>query len=272
MPKLTIITINYNNLEGLKKTFESVFMQSLQGFEYIVIDGGSSDGSKEYIEERADKITYWVSEPDRGVYHAMNKGIEVAKGEYVLFINSGDELYEKSTLENAIPQLYGEDMITGNLQFISATNEYLGIGRAQVSFIEMYHDTIWHPSTFIKRKAFEDTQLYDEQLKICSDWKWFLLAIFKYKKSYRKIEHTIAKFYLDGISASTENQSLIRKEREQTFIEYFNFSAIDFIKIDELLNDRKALKVLEGRLDSLKNSKLLKILYQLGIFKAYKYL
>lgn len=270
--KLSIITINYNNIEGLKKTFKSVFMQTYRNFEYIVIDGGSTDGSKEYIEEHSDKINYWVSEADRGVYHAMNKGIEVAKGEYVLFINSGDELYEKSTLEEVIPLLRGEDIITGNLQFISATHEYLGIGRAQVPFIEMYNDTIWHPSSFIKRKAFEETQLYDEKLKICSDWKWFLLAIFKYKKSYRKIEYTIAKFYLDGISASSENQGLIRKEREQTFIEYFNFSTVDFIKIDELLNDRNALKILEDRLNSLKNSRLLKLLYRLGIFKAYKYL
>ena len=88
MPKLSIITINYNNLEGLKKTFESVFMQTYQDFEYIVIDGGSTDGSKEYIAENTDKINHWVSEPDKGVYHAMNKGIVKASGEYLLFIKT----------------------------------------------------------------------------------------------------------------------------------------------------------------------------------------
>lgn len=83
--RLSIITINYNNLEGLKKTVESVVNQTWQEFEYIVIDGGSTDGSATYLESQNDKITYWVSEPDKGIYSAMNKGIAKATGEYLLF-------------------------------------------------------------------------------------------------------------------------------------------------------------------------------------------
>ena len=194
MRKLSIITINYNNLEGLKKTFESVFMQTYQDFEYIVIDGGSTDGSKEYIAENADKINYWVSEPDKGVYHAMNKGIVKASGEYLLFINSGDELFENSTIEKIISDLHTVDIIAGSLNFISDKNNYIGYAQEQVSFLYMYHNTIWHPSTFIKKEAFETTDFYDEKMRICSDWKWFILATFKNKKSYKKIDTTIAKF------------------------------------------------------------------------------
>ena len=139
MPKLSIITINYNNLEGLKKTFESVFMQTYQDFEYIVIDGGSTDGSKEYIAENADKINYWVSEPDKGVYHAMNKGIMKANGEYLLFINSGDELFENNTIEKSLSNLHTEEIIAGNLNFISEKNNYTGKALDEVSFIFMYH-------------------------------------------------------------------------------------------------------------------------------------
>jgi glycosyltransferase involved in cell wall biosynthesis len=94
MPKLSIITINYNNLEGLQRTVESVVNQTWQEFEYIVIDGGSTDGSADFIESQSETIDYWVSEPDKGIYNAMNKGIAKASGEYLLFLNSGDHLFK----------------------------------------------------------------------------------------------------------------------------------------------------------------------------------
>src|SRR5690606_3965772 len=99
-PLISIITVNLNNLEGLKRTMASVFNQTYQNFEYLIIDGGSSDGSKEYIEANADKISYWVSEPDKGIYNGMNKGIKKARGEYLLFLNSGDHFVEQKVLED----------------------------------------------------------------------------------------------------------------------------------------------------------------------------
>ena len=97
-PKFSIITVNYNNLEGLKKTVESVKNQTYQKFEYIVIDGGSYDGSLEFIKDNESLLDYWVSEPDSGVYQAMNKGIEKATGEYLLFLNSGDHFCNTKVL------------------------------------------------------------------------------------------------------------------------------------------------------------------------------
>jgi glycosyltransferase involved in cell wall biosynthesis len=91
---LSIITINYNNLSGLEKTIQSVLNQTLKNFEFIIIDGGSTDGSKEYNQEKNEFIDCWVSESDNGIYHAMNKGIKMAKGEYCLFLNSGDYLVD----------------------------------------------------------------------------------------------------------------------------------------------------------------------------------
>src|SRR6478735_1115877 len=112
--QLSIITINYNNLQGLQKTIESVVSQSFKDFEYIIIDGGSTDGSKVLIEKYSESITYWVSEKDNGIYPAMNKGIQVANGEYLLFLNSGDWFYENTTLSMAIPMLRPFDIVYGN--------------------------------------------------------------------------------------------------------------------------------------------------------------
>ena len=100
--KLSVITINYNNRDGLRKTIESVVNQTCRDFEYIIIDGGSTDGSVDVIKQYADRIDYWVSEPDKGIYHAMNKGIAVAHGEYLNFMNSGDCFYESTVVENVL--------------------------------------------------------------------------------------------------------------------------------------------------------------------------
>ena len=111
--KLSIITINFNNCEGLQKTIESVVSQSFKDFEWIVIDGGSTDGSRELLEQYADHITYWVSELDKGVYNAMNKGIKVAKGEYVNFMNSGDVYASASILEDVFSTSHTADVLYG---------------------------------------------------------------------------------------------------------------------------------------------------------------
>ena len=97
--KLSIITINYNNQEGLKKTIESVVSQTMRDFEWIVIDGGSTDGGKEIIEQNKQCLDYWCSEPDKGIYHAMNKGIRASHGDYLMFLNSGDSLYDNKVIE-----------------------------------------------------------------------------------------------------------------------------------------------------------------------------
>ena len=113
--KLSIITVNLNNCDGLQKTIDSVVSQTFKDFEWIVIDGGSTDGSKELIEQYADHFTYWVSEPDKGIYNAMNKGIRVAKGDYLQFLNSGDYLYDRTTLEKCLLPQNNADVIYGNL-------------------------------------------------------------------------------------------------------------------------------------------------------------
>ena len=103
MMKLSVITINYNNKEGLKKTIESVVSQIYQDFEYIVVDGGSTDGSIDIIREYDKHIDFWISEPDRGIYNAMNKGIKFSHGEFCLFLNSGDCLLSSTSISQVFP-------------------------------------------------------------------------------------------------------------------------------------------------------------------------
>ncbi|UOE38003.1 glycosyltransferase family 2 protein [Chryseobacterium oryzae] len=270
--KISIITINYNNIEGLQKTFSSIFSQILEDFEYIVIDGGSSDGSKEIIEKNSEKISYYVSEPDGGIYNAMNKGIKAANGEYLLFINSGDELYSEQSLELAKPHLHTDDIISGNLIFSSDNQDNLGISKPEVTFLQFYNDTIWHPCTFIKKSAFAETDYYDENFKICSDWKWFLLAVYKYGKTYRKIDITISRFYLDGVSSNTQNQDTIKKERRETLEKYFFFKEQDFNTFNKLLGDQSKLRDYSNKISLIKRSRILKLLSHFGLFKLYKYL
>ncbi len=120
MSKLSIITVNFNNATGLQKTFDSVFEQTFKDFEYIIVDGGSTDGSEEIIERNRDKINYWVSEKDKGVYHAMNKGMAKASGDYLLFLNSGDHFKDENILLEVMPELDGTGIVYGNIFLVES--------------------------------------------------------------------------------------------------------------------------------------------------------
>lgn len=230
--KLSIITINYNNLEGLKRTVEGVFNQTWQEFEYIIIDGGSTDGSAEYIKIKSDNFSYWISEKDLGIYNAMNKGIKAATGDYLLFLNSGDHFFNNEVLMLNHQYLTEYDLVYFNLQMINSNFIKTVIYSDKLRFSELYLDTLPHPATFIKKQLFNTIGLYDENLKIVSDWKFFMIALFKFNCTYLKVNATLSTFYLDGIS-SNENFS---EERQSVLKEYFAGFILDN---EELILDRK---------------------------------
>jgi glycosyltransferase involved in cell wall biosynthesis len=183
-----------NNLEGLKKTVASVINQTWQEFEYIVIDGGSTDGSKEYLESQSDNIDYWVSEPDKGIYNAMNKGIRIAKGEYVLFLNSGDNLNNLDALEENHIHLVDKDIIYFDINVEEHGDFYVKKCPEVMNFTYLYHDTLPHQSTFIRKILFEKIGYYDENIKIVSDWKFFILALIKHNATYKHIDAVFSTF------------------------------------------------------------------------------
>ncbi len=215
--KLSIITINFNNQAGLKQTIQSVVRQTCKDFEYIVIDGSSTDGSVELIKENSDQITYWVSEPDRGIYPAMNKGIARATGDYCLFLNSGDCLAEATTIEQLCSELTGEDLIYGNWykSFPNGKREPEEFPDQITFYFLAFHYSLPHQATLIRRDLFDRIGLYNEGLKMVSDWKFFLDAFFKHHCSYRHIDLFIALYDKTGFSSNPKNNELQQGERNQ---------------------------------------------------------
>ena len=220
--KLTIITINYNNKEGLIKTFESVKKQTWSEFEFFVIDGGSTDGGKELIE-RNSQIDYWVSEKDSGVYNAMNKGIRKATGEYVIFMNSGDFFYDEFVLEQIKDQLdHNIDILYGDSLFFNDQGYNKVIKPPKnLTFGFFYDDSLNHQSVFIKRSLFSDYFFYNEAYKICADWEFFIVLICLHNVSYKHLNEIICYYDYSGISAQLENRALYFQERDITLNKYF---------------------------------------------------
>ena len=222
--KLSIITVNLNDAKGLLRTIESVQQQSFKDFEHIVIDGNSTDGSPKVIEENSDYFTYWISEPDQGIYDAMNKGIKVAKGKYLLFLNSGDVLFNNDTLRQVQSALHQDiDVIYGNLWIVDEdnkgfTNQYATV--ADLLFLKK--TSLGHGAAFIKRELFFKYGFYRIDLKIVSDWAFFFKVLAIEKVSQMKIDIKISKFHMGGISTSIEHEKLHRAERKKVLMEYFD--------------------------------------------------
>lgn len=227
-PKISIITINYNNEIGLSKTIQSVIGQSYPNIEYIVIDGGSGDGSKGVLTRFEQQITYMVSEPDLGIYNAMNKGIKVSTGDYLLFLNSGDNFDNDRVIEDAVDYGLTEDLVYGNITNVNGEEMTDWIATDHLTFQTFYEHTIPHPATFIKKSLFNMIGLYSEEYKIVSDWEFFLLATCKYNCSYKHINLRIAQFYLDGISGDPNNYTELLAERTTVLKKHFPYFIEDY--------------------------------------------
>lgn len=260
MFKLSIITINYNNAEGLRKTLASVASQTYAEIEHIIIDGGSTDGSVEIIRQYADgqakgerleakgeendkadtpastpytlhhtpptHIVRWISEPDKGIYNAMNKGIRMATGDYIEILNSGDMLFDAHVTQRMnehLAQINSQHekpigILYGNMIKVNAAGEVVGkSGYTEYSLRQFYSSTLNHDCAYIRKDLFEEYGLYDENLKIVSDWKWYLQAIGlgRVKPEYVDIDVTI----FDDGGISETNLALRNKERRQVLEE-----------------------------------------------------
>ena len=251
--KFSIITVNYNNRNGLNNTILSVIRQNYKDFEYIIIDGGSNDGSIDVIKQYESYITYWVSEKDKGIYHAMNKGILHAKGDYLNFMNSGDTFFDSDVLKKVDKELCNYDIVIGKefhqdpITGAHATT-FLPTRLSMVTFVVSY---LPHQSGFIRNSLFEDF-LYDEKLHIVSDWYFYMKQIVCHKKTVKLINLIVSRREQGGISNS--NSSLNSEERTKVLQEmlppgvlkdYNSLAKLDTTTLYKFLNlcdNKKACK------------------------------
>ena len=200
-PVVSILTVNLNNAPGLQQTVDSVLRQTYTTYEFIVIDGGSTDGSVAFLQQHTDRINRWTSEPDRGIYHAMNKGIRRATGTYCLFLNSGDWLIDEHVLERCFADNHTADLLVGGCHILEQGNRiHTYIPEQELTFRSFFGATIPHQSVFIKRDLFGELGVYDETYRIHADYEFWIRAVILNTCSVAPLNCVVANYNLEGIS------------------------------------------------------------------------
>lgn len=225
--KLTIVTINRNNATGLEKTLQSVVAQTFKDFEWVVIDGASTDGSVEVIKKYESKFAHlkWISEPDSGIYNAMNKGLRMASGEYIQILNSGDCLAADDVTEKMLDELEKAgcpSIFYGNMIKCFSNGKRMVdkcFAGQEITMLGMYTGTLNHDPAYIRRDLFEQYGYYDENLKIVSDWKWYLQAIILGDEKPQYVDLDVTLFDMTGISET--NKDLDKSERKMVLEQMF---------------------------------------------------
>lgn len=216
--KVSIITINRNNKIGLEQTINSVLCQTFTDYEFIIIDGASTDGSVEVIQNNKESIQYWLSEPDSGIYNAMNKGIYGAQGEYCYFLNSGDVFVSDTVLTN----IFGHD-VTANFVCGNIIWDEKGVLRKDDSYkkrdwlfslYDIYSGFLCHQAFLVKREMFDKYGYYDENLRIMSDWKHFLIAIGINGEKVQYVDVDIAIYNTDGLSSTIGGKVILAEKQK----------------------------------------------------------
>ena len=244
--KLSIITINLNNLEGLTKTIDSVLGQSFTDYEFIIIDGASTDGSVDLIKEKSKlslKI-FWVSERDSGVFNAMNKGIRRSRGDYLLFLNSGDFLVNNNVLSDVFSKPRTDDLLLGQLRVTSEGKQiWLLCPQNNYTLDYFYRGSIAHQASFIRRDLFQRFGLYREDLKFMGDWEFSLRAIVLNECSVMPLKIVIADYNVQGMSSSLENRQKMIEEKERVYVDLHLSRIIpDYYQRDEWSRNNKAVE------------------------------
>ncbi len=269
---LSIITINYNNRDGLQKTIDSVLSQTWTDYEWIIIDGGSTDGSKELIEQYQEHFAYWCSEPDKGVYNAMNKGIAKAKGEYLNFMNSGDTFYEPETLEKVFLKEQTADVLYGDSMMEYNGEKYIVHYPKEIEFFFLYKRMICHQAMFLHHSLLKGKG-YDESFRLCAD-KLHLIQSALQGATFINTGCTVCLYNMDGISSTQrellndENKRVlsaipITVRRSMNHLD--KFAGTKYVKRSKLLMEKGGVigfitKVFMVLSDKLRRSKLLRFI------------
>lgn len=221
-PRLSVVTVVYNNAPDLERTMLSVLGQTYPNIEYLLIDGGSTDGTLAIIKKYESRLAKWISEKDAGIYDAMNKGLALATGDYVLFMNSGDEIYAPDTVEKIFASADAADIYYGETEMFNEAWQSLGRRRHQAPEKFNWKSfrlgmNISHQAIYIKRSLVEP---YDLEYQLSADIDWIIKAAKKAKKVVQ-VEGYVAKYLVGGMSKKRHRQSL--KERFWIFSKHYGF-------------------------------------------------
>lgn len=211
--KVTIITVCFNSLEMLKKTMQSVNTQTYTNIEYLVIDGNSTDGTPEFLKNYTGKLTKYISEPDKGIYDAMNKGVKMAEGDYVIFLNAGDIFAEDTTLETIFnDKNYDSDVLYGDV-----------IKNGKVKIAEKPHNShkmyFCHQSCFAKRECLVEFP-FDLKYKLSADFNFFKILTL-HRKTFMQLNLPISIYDMTGVSNTRKSAGL--KDNINVVKEHDNF-------------------------------------------------
>ena len=224
-PLVSIVTVSYNSADTIEQTIQSVTKQTYPNIEYIIIDGGSRDGTVEIIKRYQDKISFWISEPDMGIYDAMNKGISYAKGDYIGIINS-DDCYELDAIEKIVSKIKEDPIIIyGNMMCEKEIPELVKPARDLSTLKKQM--SIFHPSTFVKSDAYKKYGLFNIEYKISADWD-MMLRLYENGCSFCYCDETIAHFRMSGISSNFDKRQI--EERKRLRISHGNSSFLLTVK------------------------------------------
>lgn len=242
--KISIITVCKNAQDALPRTMDSVLSQTYPDIEHIVIDGASTDGTVAFLQEHERKRSFshdarltthefrWISEPDSGIYQAMNRGISLARGHYLLFLNAGDTFHDERVIEDVFSQEPAEDILYGDVLWVDERKQirqghsFAGYSLNEAFFVE---GSLAHPATFIRSDLFKRHGYYNESYSIVADWEFWIRAILCGKCSVRYVPRIISDYRLDGISADPCMASLHKTERCRVIRKYFTGAAVRFL-------------------------------------------
>lgn len=251
---LSIITVNLNNKSGLERTLSSVEGQTFKDFEFLVIDGGSRDGSVQFLQDRQNPVLRWRSGPDKGEYDAMNCGIRMASGRYVMFLNSGDELFSSTALESFFTGVKQADILYGDVNIVYGKTKIRKSYPEKLDSWFLFNDTVCHQTQIISRRLFTRYGMYDIKTKLVSDYEFLAKMILQHRVSHRHVPQVLVNYEWGGKSAKPENIAYITQKRLEIQKRYFQKETL------ALLN--QMTPVIE-ELAAIKNSRGYKVIMQL---------
>ncbi len=231
---VSIICVCKNAERDIADTIQSVIQQSHTPIEFIVIDGDSSDQTMKIVQQAENGITKSISEPDNGIYHAMNKGVGLATGDFLLFLNAGDTLIDSESIKTAMTAIANSrnsDLYHAGVLWVDPdTGRTQKKPPKQATGLNLFRGSLNHQGMFIRRKLFDQIGPYDERFTLAGDYEWFVRALRKHHCQFVNIQTYVSIFKLGGLSTSGQHKHTIQSECQLVRDMYYSPKAANWYR------------------------------------------